>query len=66
MVQSPTDFLEWLTPSSRSTLELYTSSLSVLLNGQGGIIDDMMITKHTSMSLRTRPGHGRLGVVRGA
>jgi aminomethyltransferase len=26
----------------------YTSTLSVLLNEQGGIIDDMMITKHAS------------------
>jgi aminomethyltransferase len=41
-----TEFLEWLTPSSLSTLEPYTSTLSVLLNEQGGIIDDMMITKH--------------------
>ncbi|KAN0135921.1 hypothetical protein V8E53_006373 [Lactarius tabidus] len=41
-------FLEWLAPSSLSTLELYTSTLSVLLNGQGGIIDYKMITKHAS------------------
>ncbi|KAN0125373.1 hypothetical protein V8E53_015563 [Lactarius tabidus] len=31
-----------------STLEPYASTLSVLLNEQGGIIDDMMITKHAS------------------
>ncbi|KAN0126164.1 Glycine cleavage T-protein-like protein, partial [Lactarius tabidus] len=43
-----TDFLEWLTPSSLSTLELYTSTLSVLLNEQGITFDDMMITKHAS------------------
>ena len=43
-----TEFLEWLTPSSLSTLVPYTSTLSVLLNEQGGIIDDMMITKHAS------------------
>ena len=43
-----TEFLEWLTPSSLLTLVPYTSTLSVLLNEQGGIIDDMMITKHVS------------------
>ncbi|KAI9430506.1 aminomethyltransferase [Lactarius psammicola] len=43
-----TEFLEWLTPSSLSTLVPYTSTLSVLLNKQGGIIDDMMITKYAS------------------
>ena len=43
-----TKFLEWLTPSSLSTMVPYTSTLSVLLNEQGGIIDDMMITKHAS------------------
>ncbi|KAH9017434.1 aminomethyltransferase [Lactarius pseudohatsudake] len=43
-----TGFLEWLTPSSLSTLVPYTSTLSVLLNDDGGIIDDMMITKHAS------------------
>jgi hypothetical protein len=39
-------FLSYLCPSSLSTLAPYTSTLSVLLNEQGGIIDDMMITKH--------------------
>ncbi|KAI0262342.1 glycine cleavage system T protein [Gloeopeniophorella convolvens] len=41
-----TKFLEWLTPSSLSSLEPYSSTLSVLLNEQGGIIDDTVITKH--------------------
>ena len=41
-----TQFLEWLTPSSLSTLAPYTSTLSVLLNERGGIIDDTVITKH--------------------
>lgn len=41
-----TAFLEHLTPSSLSTLATYTSTLSVLLNPQGGIIDDLIITKH--------------------
>ncbi len=45
---SATEFLEWLTPSSLSTLAPYASTLSVLLNEKGGIIDDMMITKHSS------------------
>jgi aminomethyltransferase len=41
-----TAFLEYLTPSSLSSLSPYTSTLSVLLNEKGGIIDDTVITKH--------------------
>ncbi|PSR72206.1 hypothetical protein PHLCEN_2v11913 [Hermanssonia centrifuga] len=41
-----TAFLEWLTPSSLSSLEPYSSTLSVLLNERGGIIDDTIVTKH--------------------
>ncbi|GBE89404.1 Probable aminomethyltransferase [Sparassis crispa] len=41
-----TAFLEWLTPSSLSALSPYSSTLSVLLNEKGGIIDDTVITKH--------------------
>ncbi|KAJ7794571.1 hypothetical protein B0H14DRAFT_3114803 [Mycena olivaceomarginata] len=41
-----TPFLEWLTPSSLASLAPYSSTLSVLLNEKGGIIDDLMITKH--------------------
>ncbi|KAI0923378.1 hypothetical protein AcV5_008943 [Taiwanofungus camphoratus] len=41
-----TAFLEWLTPSSLSSLPHYSSTLSVLLNEKGGIIDDLVITKH--------------------
>ncbi|KAI0094061.1 glycine cleavage system T protein [Irpex rosettiformis] len=41
-----TAFLEWLTPSSLSSLTPYSSTLSVLLNESGGIIDDTIITKH--------------------
>ncbi|KAJ7464395.1 Aminomethyltransferase folate-binding domain-containing protein [Mycena latifolia] len=41
-----TVFLEWLTPSSLSSLQPYTSTLSELLNNRGGIIDDTIITKH--------------------
>ncbi|KAK0466680.1 hypothetical protein IW261DRAFT_1586478 [Armillaria novae-zelandiae] len=39
-------FLEWLTPSALSALPPYASTLSVLLNPHGGIIDDTIITKH--------------------
>lgn len=42
-----TQFLEWLTPSSLNSLPTYTSTLSVLLNEKGGIIDDTVITKHS-------------------
>lgn len=38
-------FLESLTPTSLSRLEPWSSSLSVLLNEQGGIIDDLIISK---------------------
>jgi aminomethyltransferase len=44
--QTVTDFLEWLTPSSLASLKSYTSTLSVLLNEDGGIIDDTIVTKH--------------------
>ena len=39
---TPAAFLEWLTP-----LSPYSSTLSVLLNENGGIIDDTIITKHS-------------------
>ncbi|KAH7890157.1 glycine cleavage system T protein [Phlebopus sp. FC_14] len=42
-----TAFLEWLTPSSLTPLSPYTSTLSVILNEKGGIIDDTVITKHS-------------------
>lgn len=38
-------FLESLCPSSLASLPPFTGSLSVLLNDQGGIIDDTIITK---------------------
>ncbi|KIK54089.1 hypothetical protein GYMLUDRAFT_1024387 [Collybiopsis luxurians FD-317 M1] len=43
---SATEFLEWLTPSSLSALKPYSSTLSVILNEKGGIIDDTVVTKH--------------------
>ena len=39
------DFLLSLTPSSLSALKPWSSTLSVFLNEQGGIIDDTIITK---------------------
>ncbi|KII86106.1 hypothetical protein PLICRDRAFT_44573 [Plicaturopsis crispa FD-325 SS-3] len=41
-----TAFLEWVTPSSLASLDAYSSTLSVILNERGGIIDDTIITKH--------------------
>ncbi|PFH48645.1 hypothetical protein AMATHDRAFT_64944 [Amanita thiersii Skay4041] len=41
-------FLEHLTPTIISNLPNYASTLSVLLNPSGGIIDDTMITRHSS------------------
>ena len=48
VLSTVTGFLEWLTPSSLATLIPYSSTLSVLLNEHGGIIDDTMITKHSN------------------
>ncbi len=44
--KTATEFLEWLTPSSLSSLKPYSSTLTVLLNEHGGIIDDTIVTKH--------------------
>lgn len=44
---SATAFLEWLTPSALSELKPFHSTLSVLLNDKGGIIDDTVICKHS-------------------
>lgn len=41
-----TAFLQWLTPSALAELKPYHSTLSVLLNDKGGIIDDTVICKH--------------------
>lgn len=54
-----TAFLEWLTPSSLSTLAPYTSTLSVLLNSSGGIIDDTIITKHSESAYYVVTNAGR-------
>jgi Aminomethyltransferase folate-binding domain len=57
--QTVTSFLEWLTPSSLASLKPYTSTLSVLLNEQGGIIDDTIITKHAADAFYVVTNAGR-------
>ncbi|EPS94889.1 hypothetical protein FOMPIDRAFT_1026007 [Fomitopsis schrenkii] len=54
-----TAFLEWLTPSSLSALEPYSSTLSVILNEQGGIIDDTIVTKHAEDAFYVVTNAGR-------
>jgi aminomethyltransferase len=54
-----TEFLQWLTPSSLSSLAPYTSTLSVLLNERGGIIDDTIITKHAEDAFYVVTNAGR-------
>ncbi|PRT54535.1 putative aminomethyltransferase, mitochondrial [Wickerhamiella sorbophila] len=41
-----TKFLETITPSDLKGLKPFTSTLSVLLNSNGGIVDDTIICKH--------------------
>lgn len=52
-------FLEWLTPSSLTSLAPYSSTLSVLLNERGGIIDDTIITKHAEDAFYVVTNAGR-------
>jgi len=54
-----TPFLEWLTPSSLASLSPYSSTLSVLLNEKGGIIDDTVITKHDDNAFYVVTNAGR-------
>ncbi|PPQ92956.1 hypothetical protein CVT25_000219 [Psilocybe cyanescens] len=54
-----TQFLEWLTPSSLAQLKPYSSTLSVLLNTQGGIIDDTIVTKHSENAFYVVTNAGR-------
>jgi aminomethyltransferase len=53
------DFLMSLTPSSLANLANYSSTLSVLLNEDGGIIDDTIITKHSDDSFYVVTNAGR-------
>jgi glycine cleavage system aminomethyltransferase T len=57
--KTATEFLEWLTPSSLSSLYPYSSTLSVLLNEKGGIIDDTIITKHANDAFYVVTNAGR-------
>ncbi|PWY99109.1 putative GCV1-glycine decarboxylase, subunit T, mitochondrial [Testicularia cyperi] len=43
-------FLQHLTPASLGPMENFSSTLSVLLSEQGGILDDLIITKHAEDS----------------
>ncbi|KAK0215133.1 hypothetical protein IW262DRAFT_264933 [Armillaria fumosa] len=52
-------FLEWLTPSALTALSPYSSTLSVLLNQHGGIIDDTIITKHAEDAFYVVTNAGR-------
>ena len=52
-------FLEWLTPSSLASLSPYASTLSVLLNEKGGIIDDTIVTKHSEDAFYVVTNAGR-------
>jgi hypothetical protein len=54
-----TAFLEWITPSSLSSLQPYTSTLSVILNREGGIIDDTIVTKHADDAFYVVTNAGR-------
>lgn len=57
--ESATEFLEWITPSSISSLDPYSSTLSVILNEKGGIIDDTIITKHAENAYYVVTNAGR-------
>ncbi|TKY90661.1 hypothetical protein EX895_000659 [Sporisorium graminicola] len=43
-------FLQHLTPASLTSLPAFSSTLSVLMSEQGGILDDLIITKHADDS----------------
>ena len=59
MGETATEFLEWITPSSLSSLSPYSSTLSVILNEKGGIIDDTIITKHADNAYYVVTNAGR-------
>ncbi|KAI0030161.1 hypothetical protein K488DRAFT_79769 [Vararia minispora EC-137] len=52
-------FLEKLTPSSLAALPYFSSTLSVLLLPNGGILDDMIITKHADDAFYVVTNAGR-------
>lgn len=51
--------MEWLSPSALKSLDPYHSTLSVLLNENGGIIDDTIITKHSNEAYYVVTNAGR-------
>ncbi|WVW82107.1 glycine cleavage system T protein [Kwoniella bestiolae CBS 10118] len=53
------EFLLSLCPSSLDKLKPFSSTLSVLLNEEGGIIDDTIITKHSDDSFYVVTNAGR-------
>ncbi|KAG6818438.1 hypothetical protein H0H93_004989 [Arthromyces matolae] len=57
--RTASEFMEWLTPSSLKSLDPYHSTLSVLLNEHGGIIDDTIITKHSNEAFYVVTNAGR-------
>ena len=56
---SAQSFLSSLVPSSLSGLQPFTSTLSVLLNEGGGVIDDTIITKHDDNAFYVVTNAGR-------
>ncbi|KAG9011085.1 Aminomethyltransferase, mitochondrial [Tulasnella sp. JGI-2019a] len=54
-----TEFLEWLTPSALGSLNNFSSTLSVLLNDKGGILDDLIICKHAQDAFYVVTNAGR-------
>ncbi|GJJ11663.1 hypothetical protein Clacol_005899 [Clathrus columnatus] len=57
--RSITQFLEYLTPSGLTSLEPTFSTLSVLLNKNGGIIDDLVITRRSDHEFYVVTNAGR-------
>ncbi|PKI82876.1 aminomethyltransferase [Malassezia vespertilionis] len=52
-------FLQHLTPASLQSLEPFSSTLSVLMSPSGGILDDLIITKHTENKFYVVTNAGR-------
>jgi len=52
-------FLQHITPASLTSLEPFSSTLSVLLSNEGGILDDLIITKHSDTSFYVVTNAGR-------
>ncbi|KNZ73727.1 putative aminomethyltransferase, mitochondrial [Termitomyces sp. J132] len=57
--RTASEFMEWLSPSALKSLDPYHSTLSVLLNENGGIIDDTIITKHSNEAYYVVTNAGR-------